>query len=237
MLIELMVGLVVAALAISAAIASLLVARDATSAVNDMSRMQQQAAHAMRVLGSQIRPAGSLDLQAGGAGTTLFQFAPEAPALEGGAVVHGTEGASDTLRLVQSSPPLLPSQRRDCLGQEIAPGKRIDALFQVDGKRNLRCKSSSGQVQPLVAGVAAFKLRYRVRQGDKVRSLGATEVEQAQLWSAVTALEVCLDLHGEERAAAYEGSYIGCAGQSAVRDGRLHLLTRGLLRLRTREGS
>src|SRR5688572_17185258 len=92
MLIELMVGMVVAALAISAAIASLLVARDATSAVNDMSRLQQQAAHAMRVLGSQIRPAGSLDLQAGGAGTTLFQFAPEAPALEGGAVVHGTEG-------------------------------------------------------------------------------------------------------------------------------------------------
>src|SRR5688572_26528206 len=67
MLVELMVGLAVAALAISAAIASLLVARDATSAVNDMSRLQQQAAHAIRVLASQIRPAGSLDLQTGGA--------------------------------------------------------------------------------------------------------------------------------------------------------------------------
>ena len=236
MLVELMVGLAMAALAISAAIASLLVARDATSAVHDMSRLQQQAAHAMRVLASQIRPAGSLDLQTGGAGTVLFQFATQAPALEGGAVVHGTEGDSDTLRLAQSSPPLLPSQRRDCLGQEIAPGERMEALFQVDSKGNLRCKSSSGQVQPLVAGVAAFKLRYRVRQGDKVRSLRAGEVERAALWSAVTALEVCLDLHGEERAAAYEGSYIGCAGQGAARDGRLHLVTRGLLRLRTSEG-
>lgn len=66
MLIELMIGLAIAALTIGAAIVSLLIARDATSAVSELSQLQQQAAHAMRVLGLQIRPAGSLDLQQAG---------------------------------------------------------------------------------------------------------------------------------------------------------------------------
>ncbi len=237
MLVELMIGLAIAAIAIAAAIASLLVVRDATGAVSDMSQLQQQAGHALRVLGQQIRPAGSLALQAD---EGAFRFVATSPALdeeEGAAVVHGEEGRdNDTLRLTQLAPPLLPSQRRDCLGQEIAAGQRVDASFQVDAKGSLRCKGRAGQYQPLVAGVAAFKLRYRVRQGFQIRNLRAGEVEQAKLWPAVIALEVCLDLHGDERAAAYEGRYTDCAGQSAASGGRLHLVTRKLFRLRTQEG-
>ncbi|MGR4868088.1 hypothetical protein ACIPRI_04370 [Variovorax sp. LARHSF232] len=237
MLVELMIGLAIAAIAIAAAIASLLMVRDAAGAISEMSRLQQQAAHALRVLGLQARPAGSLALQAD---EGAFRFAATSPTfdeMEGAAVVHGEEGRdNDSLRLAQLAPPLLPSQRRDCLGQEIAAGQRMEASFQVDGKGSLKCKSSSGQNQPLVAGVTAFKLHYRVRQGFLVRSLRAAEVEQARLWPAVIALEVCLDLHGDERAAAYEGRYTACTGQSAAGGGRLHLVTRQLFRLRTQEG-
>lgn len=244
MLVELMIGLAIAAIAIAAAIASLLIVRDATGAVSDMSQLQQQAAHALRVLGLQIRPAGSLALQASDAAGTqnvpLFQFVAMSPALEedGITIVHGEDGSNgnDSLRLAQLAPPLLPSQHHDCLGQKVAAGQRMEASFQVDGKGSLKCKSSSGQNQPLVAGVAAFKLRYRVRHGFQIRSLRAAEVEQARLWSAVIALEVCLDLRGDERAAAYEGRYTDCAGQSAASGGRLHLVTRQLFRLRSQEG-
>lgn len=132
------------------------------------------------------------------------------PGLEGhDTVVRGTESsAGDSLSLARSAPPLLPSQRHDYLGQEIEAGQRMDARFELDGKGSLGCKSSSGQNQPLVAGVNAFRVRYRVRKGDQVRNLSAPEVEQARLWPAVTALEVCLDLHGDERSAAYKGNYV-----------------------------
>lgn len=238
MLIELMIGLAIAALAIGAAMASLLVARDATSAVGELSQLQQQAAHAMRVMGLQIRPAGSLNLEPASGDEGLLRFVLAAPALEGHAtVVHGEDASvGSSLSLAHLAPPLLPSQRHDCLGQAVPEGGRMDARFELDGKGSLRCKSSSGQTQPLVAGVHAFRVRYRVRSGDQVRNLVAADVTQARLWPSVTALEVCLDLRGDERSAAYEGNYIDCAGRPAPSGSRLHLVTRKLFHLRTREG-
>ena len=239
-LIDLLVGLGIGSLAIGAAIASLLVAREAAGAVNDMSLLQQQSAHAMRVLGLQIRTAGSAELQASRGGVDSVRFVTLTLGSGGGenfAAVRGTHGngrASDILRLAQISPPLLPSHQRDCLGQDAAPGERSEASFEVDGKGSLRCRSSSGQNQPLVAGVEAFKVRYRARQGTEIRSLRAREVEAARLWDAVVAVEVCLDLRGEERNAAHDGRYTDCTGQVTSNDGRLHLVTRRLFALRAR---
>lgn len=244
LLIELMVGLSIGAIAIGSAIASLLLARDATSTVNESSQLQQQAAHALRVLGQQIRPAGSLELQASrleatGAEPLLFQFVAMPSGFTDSAVVVRGEAGSlhDGLDVARLAPPLVPSQRHDCLGQLAEPGEHMDANFHVDAKGSLRCKSSSGQTQPLVAGVAGFRVRYRVQGGDGVRSLHATEMQQAALWSAVTALEVCLDLRGEEWAAAYDGHYDDCNGRRAATGGRLHLVSRKIFALRARHGA
>lgn len=234
MLIELMVGLAVAAIAIGAAIAALLVARDAAATVNELAVLQQDASHALRVLSLQIRAAGSSELQASPGSTGYFRYVTDVPGGEDLGAIHGTDGtpgASDSVRLIQTSPPLLSSQQYDCLGQKAASGSRIEATFQVDPKGSLQCKSTAAKPQPLIAGVAAFKLRYRVRQGDQVRSLLAAEVEAAQLWPAVTALEVCLELQGQTRAGAFEADYIDCLNRSASTGGRLRLVTRKVFAL------
>ena len=236
MLIELLVGLAVAAIAIGAAIASLLVARDVAVTVNELALLQQDASHAMRVLSHQIRTVGSNALQASPGDSGRFRFAAGMPVDETLTHVHGvdgTAGANDSVRLIQMSPPLLPSQQYDCLGQRADAGSPVEATFDVDSRGSLRCKGTAKTAQPLIAGVTAFKLRYRVRQGEQVRSLDAADIEAARLWPAVTALEVCLELQGQARTAAFETHSADCLGRSASTDGRLKLVTRGVFALRT----
>ena len=231
MLVELMVALALASIAIAAAIAALMVARDAAAAIHEMTLLQQQASYALRSMGRQIRSAGSLELQAIADGPSAVRFA--LPTVSGASRVHGTDGgpnASDSLTLAHVAPPLLPGLQRDCHGQTAAPGTRTLATFQVDANGNLICRSSSGRSQPLIAGVAAFKLRFRVEQ-DGVQSMSASEVEAAQRWSAVRAVEVCLELRGEQRVTASDDPYIGCFGRSAGNAGRLTLVTRRLFLL------
>lgn len=234
MLVELMVGLAVSSIVIGAAIAALLVARDAAATVNELAVLQQDASHALRVLGLQVRTAGSNELSASPVNAGAFRFVVNPPAGAYAGSVHGTDGAADagdSVTLVQTSPPLLASQQYDCLGQGASPGQLVEATFQVSSESALRCKSLKGKPQPLVAGVAAFKVRYRVRQGDQIRSLAAAEVEAAQLWPAVTALEVCLELQGEAHSAAFDASYVDCQQRRVGTGGRLRLVTRKLFSL------
>ncbi|MDM0112678.1 prepilin-type N-terminal cleavage/methylation domain-containing protein [Variovorax sp. J22R133] len=253
-LLELLVGLTIGALVIGAAMASMLIARDAATSVSDMSQLQQQGAHAMRNIGIQVRQAGSLDLQlatAGGSATsttastasaastpTVVEFIDGFVGLDGGAAfVDGVDGAGtkpDSFRVANLPAPLLAAQRFDCLGQEPGETGRIDATFAVE-KGNLRCKSSTSQNQPLVEGVAGFRVRYRLQDEDKVRAMRASEIAKAQFWPGVTAVEVCLDLQGHERKDS--GTYVNCDGQTVTRDGRLHVVLRNVFHLRTQSGA
>lgn len=239
MLIDLLVGLSIGALVLGAAIAAMLVAREAASTVSETSLLQQQTSYALRALGQQIRPAGSLEVQASASAPGRVQFAAVVPGADPGMPVvqgkDGAKGASDSLRVMRAAASLIGSQQEDCLGQKVPPGQRIEAGFEVDTKESLRCRSG-GQVQPLVSGVTAFRLRYRVLQDGQVRDLRASEVDAAGLWPAVIAVEACLDLHGEERSSAHDTRYTDCAGQRVGNDGRLHLVTRKLFALRTRTG-
>lgn len=237
MLVELMVALALASIAIAAAIAALVVARNAAASVHDMALLQQQASYALRSMGRQIRSAGSLELQAIADGPSAVRFA--VPTLPDTNRIHGTDGgpdANDSLTLTHVAPPLLPGFQRDCLGQTAAPGARTLATFRVDANGNLACTSSSGRSQPLIAGVVAFKLRFRVDQGGQVQSMSASEVEAARQWPAVRAVEVCLELRGEQRVTASEHQYIGCSERSAGNAGRLSLVTRKLFLLNALQG-
>ncbi|MBS0451675.1 MAG: hypothetical protein JSS14_10200 [Proteobacteria bacterium] len=233
MLIELMVALTLAGLAVAAAIAALMIARDAAASIHEMTALQQQASYALRTIGRQVRSAGSLELQASPIGTASFRFASPSAFAPDANRVYGTEGApgaSDSLLLVHTSPPLLPSLQRDCLGHEAAPGAMTQALFQVDAKGNLGCKTGS-QNQPLIGGVASFKLRYRVLWGSRVRVMLASEIESAQMWPAVQAVEVCLELRGEQRLRTPGRQYVGCERRETGDEGRMTLVTRKLFML------
>ena len=61
-LIELMVGITIGLLTIAVAMGALMVSRGVSGTVTDASHMQQQASYAFRVLGQQLRQAGSMQL-------------------------------------------------------------------------------------------------------------------------------------------------------------------------------
>ena len=61
-LVELMVGLALGLLVIAVAIGALLVSRGYSGSVSDATQLQQQAAFAFRIVGQQIRQAGSIEL-------------------------------------------------------------------------------------------------------------------------------------------------------------------------------
>ena len=62
-LIELMVGITIGLLTIAVAMGALMVSRGVSGTVSDASEIQQQAAYAFRVIGRQLRQAGSLKLK------------------------------------------------------------------------------------------------------------------------------------------------------------------------------
>lgn len=62
-LLELMVGVAIGLLVVAVATAALMVSRGVSGTVSDASGIQQQAAYAMRVIGLQLRQAGSLYLK------------------------------------------------------------------------------------------------------------------------------------------------------------------------------
>lgn len=74
-LIELMVGITIGLLTIAVAMGALMVSRGVSGTVTDASHMQQQASYAFRVLGQQLRQAGSMQLDLAvnkGAGEAIF---------------------------------------------------------------------------------------------------------------------------------------------------------------------
>lgn len=62
-LIELMVGIAIGLLVIAVAMGALMVSRGVSSTVSEASTLQQQASYAFRVIGQQIRQAGSMELR------------------------------------------------------------------------------------------------------------------------------------------------------------------------------
>lgn len=164
-LVELMVGIAIGLLVVAVATSALMVSRGISGTVSDASGLHQQATHAMRVIGQQVRQAGSLylNLNPTGAATTD----PAAPvALEvvsPGADASGNTSfnpTKDTLATQQTSDgrtilgvgyrrypePLFDgttiSLARNCIGEQGGAGtndKRIESIFMLDNDGNLRC--------------------------------------------------------------------------------------------------
>jgi type IV pilus assembly protein PilW len=248
-LIELMVGILIGLLAVGAAIAVLVASRGASGSVSDISALQQQASHAMRVMGIQFRQAGSLALDHAiheGRFGVNDQFAN----LGGtGAPVAGTD-APDTVSVATQPEALLESQRRDCVGNPVAANGPLESTFElVDGA--LRCRSRYLKVevvpgdptevtQPIIRDVADFQVTYRVEIGGQMRIMTAKEIADRAVapapapWADVKAIEICLDMQGVDRTPDASENYVDCAGTSKPLNGRLHLVYRNVFNLRSK---
>lgn len=236
-LVELLVGLTLGLMVVAAAIGTLIVSRTASGAVGDLSQLQQQGSYALRVIGMQMRQAGSVTLVKDTT-SALYSFSDTFIGFGGTSrVVTGSDGAGSSADTVSvSNEPLdgnHDTRPRDCLGEK-ASGARIDSTFWVDGNtRELKCKSGAKN-QALIGNVDDFQVWYRIQSaGSSTQRMAAQQVDAAGLWGSVKSIEICLDLRGDEAGQPDVGTYANCLGIESPKNGRLHIVFRNVFDLRT----
>jgi len=242
-LIDMLVGLALGAMVITAALGALSMSTQASGSVGDLSLLHTQGAFAMRVIGQHLRQAGALEPVRDAPGGP-YVFDNRFVGFAGGpSAVSGSDGAGtapDTLSVSHQNAPASASLRLDCLSEVVRTGERIDSTFFVLGAE-LRCRTSAKN-QALIGHVADLQVMYRVRTGNaarETRRLSATELTAQLLWPGVHAVEVCLELTGESPAASGGGPdvYRNCHGANVARGGRQRLVLRHVFDLRTRTAS
>lgn len=273
-LLELLVGLVIGLLTVAVSMGALMVSRGVSGTVSDASEIQQQGAYAMRVIGQQVRQAGSLRLDlypatalaAASEGTTgsedlsyLLPVALETQA-EPDPSVTGDKGwnpATDTIGSQNGSLAVgfanypeetttgSESQAANCLGG--SQGAAIRSSFRLQGSE-LQCSDTINPFQPIVRNVAAFQVRYLLQ--DNASTPGIPQISYVTSpadidaipngWARVQALEVCLELFGNEPIDLPANSqYTGCTGPvqystlTGPRARRMHLTLRNIFQLRS----
>lgn len=237
-MIELLAGLTVGLLVIAAAIGSLALSRAMAGTVSEISHLQRQGAFALRVIGMQLRQAGSVEPVLDDA-TRLYAFGAEFPTF-GTTVgsISGAEGgnAPDSVSVASFPPRLLapgalsgpPEVHDDCIGNEVA--SRMEATFTLDAGGQLMCRA--GKTQPVIHNVTDFQVAYRVDTSGGRQIMNADRVEAAKLWGAVTAIEICMALRGTERWPDAGAIYMDCSGLPRPRDGYTNLVFRNVFNVR-----
>lgn len=235
-LIELMVGITIGLLTVVVAMSALMVSRGVSGTVSDASGIQQQAAYVMRVIGLQMRQAGSLYLNLNPANAATENI-PTAPvAFETTALASETGNSFDpvTNTLLGTSSPISltvgyrrykesvytdatdQSLVRNCLGfpANTSADQRVESVFQFTGSE-LRCGGNGASAQPIAQNMADFQVRYLLQDnttpGDpKIQYVASDSVDN---WSKVQAVQVCMVLYGIETIDMPAGStYTGCNG-------------------------
>lgn len=217
-LIELMVGIALGLLVVAVAMGALMVSRGVSGTVSDATSIQQQAAYAMRVIGMQLRQAGSLYLNLNPAGvaasnafTAPVAFETKATAASGasfdpandtvsaasGALSVGYRRYPDPVYITSAPISLV----RNCVGgpADSSVDQIVKSTFQLNGDK-LQCAGNGGTAQDIVQHVANFQVRYLLQDnsglGDsKIQYIGTVATND---WPKVQGVEICLVLYGTE---------------------------------------
>lgn len=262
-LVEILVGLTVGLIVLAVALGGIMVSRQIASTTSEATRLQQQAAYALRVIGNQLRQAGSLELnlafnQDKPVDNTLQPIDPADPVafmatFDRKQKMLGTSadrplqiGYAFYKERLTSDSQKPQSQLRDCLGAEPSGAEVSSTFFLVKESSNaptgeLRCLGSkTGEgAQALIKDVADFRvswLRQQVVAGAPVldRVDGATASTE---WRKIYAAEVCIELEGSERIDTGSSTYRPCSwklgDKEAARNNRLRLVFRNTIQFRT----
>ena len=255
-LVELMVAILIGLLVVGVALAGLMASRGVSGTVSDATQLQQQASYAFRVLGQQVRQAGSMELnldteKASGSTAPLSAGAKvgfELGYTQWDQIINGIDAPNSTQFALtvgyqnygeQQADGTTASLLRDCLGQGGTPTggsyPRIINRFAVrDGV--LVCNGATGNTQPIIRNVNDFRVQYYVQSdavggAPKLKKVNAAGVTQ---WAEVVAVEVCLDLVGDRAVdLPATSTYRNCAGADVSYGGRIHQVFRNIFQLRS----
>lgn len=245
-LVELLVGLFLGLLIIGVAMGALMASRAVSATVSDASQLQQQASHLFRVMGRQIRQAGSLRLLlASHKKATEAIDVADPVAFEAGALdfnpTHDTiqgldaPGRSQYKLAVGYSNYTQPlhtsaietSLQRNCLGQTNSDSLILSRFVLDASKNTLRCAGApSAGAQPLARNVANFQVRYLIQApGGAARIQYVNAAAVGQDWPRVVGAEVCLVLFGNEAIdMPANSSYTDCADSDGTAES-IHMAT------------
>jgi type IV pilus assembly protein PilW len=199
-LIELMVGIAVGLMVVAVAFGALMMSRNYSGTTADATQLQQQAAYAFRVLGQQIRQAGSVQLnldpnRTSTSTTALDPATPVALISNYGAISQivqgmdtpGTDGYALSVgyqnyfeKQQNSSDTNKNTMFRDCLGGGGAPNSSgvyfpIISHFSLRGG-NLVCagaadaNGTAGTAQPIIQNVNGFQIQYFLQENTSTGS-------------------------------------------------------------------
>jgi len=238
-LIEMMVGIVIGLLTVAVAMAALMVSRSVSGSVSDSSQLQQQASYAFRVIGQQIRQAGSLRLNLAiqksdtdpidvadpvAFETKSTNFDPanqtiigkDSPASNEYKLSVGYANYKEPIYTSTNNASML----RDCLGQNPSDAVVLSQFMLNATTHELRCASATGAAQAIIQNVANFEVRYLLQTNAASGNPTISYVNAASVgsnWPWVVGAEVCLVLFGNEPIDIPDGtSYTDCDGVTAV---------------------
>ena len=236
-LIDLLIGLFIGLLVVTAAISSVVFTRSAQVTQSDSARLQQQASLVMRLIGLQLKQAGAVEIRNSLDGAVIFdnQFTGVNGVQD--VIVSGTDGggtAPDTLNVsaqdqqgvvIVGQP--VTSTVRDCLGNAAdLVGVRMQNTFAVNLPQNsLICTGSNAASGPqaIAVNVENFQVRYglatfvglqqQIQYVDTVPDFATAFIRSVQ---------VCLVLRGEQTKNAGGGTVVtGCNNNAIPADGRI----------------
>lgn len=251
-LVELLVAIAIGLLVISVALTSVLVARSLSSTTSEVAQLQQKAAYAFRVIGQQVRQAGSRNLTNATTPIEKAMFVEDIklaqqPNLLG---IEEPEDSEFALSVAfqntnQSAFPYVNgkpqdiSLHRNCLGEDLDGSSHsvLVSQFKLSGT-DLLC-AGSDTAQPIVSGVNDFLVRYMLQDHSSANTPlfafgDAGLVSAPQDWSKVQAVKVCLELVGKEHIDTAGATYIRCDGEEADRGNKLRVVFRNTFHLHNR---
>ena len=262
-LIELMVGIAIGLMVVAVALGALMASRGITGTVSEATALQQQAAYAFRVIGQQIRQAGSIELNlnpsivltpASGANAAMSPVAFDAPDparkpfVRTSSTINGaTTPLSVTVGYQNYTEATVAasdtSMLRDCLGQNPALAASgslgatpvLTSKFERDTTKNeLLCTGAgSSGKQALIGNVTDMQVRY-VEQAPGTTTLKYLPSSPLPSnWSNIYAIEVCLELTGTEQVPTSGATYKNCSGTDTSYGDRLKMVFRNVYQIRS----
>lgn len=252
-LIELLVGIAIGLLVVAVAMGALMASRGISGTVSEATSLQQEAAYAFRVMGQQIRQAGSIKLDlnpeitnaaaTGSIDFTMIPVAFDAPdttdqresfdratqTLTGDNTPSFTVGYQNyTEKTTTSEAAYL---LRDCLGEN-ASTRVLTNKFQRNAKNELVCTGAgNSSAQPIIGNVTDMRVRY-VQQETITNNLKYHTTPPGN-WPSIYAVEVCLELTGTEVIPTNDAKYINCNGDETSYGDHLKMVFRNLYQIRS----
>lgn len=243
-LLELMVGMAVGLLVVAAGLGAVLTARALSGTVSEASAMQLQASFAYRIIGQQIRQVGGRMLKPVDDASEFGVF-DENPALATYVPIQGQaapssnqyalellyQNTADKSFPLRNGKPQLQPLLRNCIGESTDPGSTPVVLSRFRRQGNDLVCAGTGEPQVLISGVADFQLRYLLQANASSSAPAWLHVDASQLsttakWLQVYAIEVCMELVGQERIDTAGATYTRCDKKQAARGDRLRMVFR-----------